>query len=246
MCRKEYTHCVRVDEDREKIALSTTGRSRLCRLCRNFHVQSIFTLTWVQKEKYKTELYLYGRVLHRKYQSAPKKIGWINKFIDQCGKGSRNSPAHPAGWRKFHSRCRHTLHFSLYFFVQFCAKLLPFRVSFVFFLFCIAVADPRGRRPPTDPNFLNFMQFLGKSGEFVCWRPPRGWRSLLWGILYPPLYWISLISRIRWIQLESVKHDWKLFCVSHSHLALWCNVMTPENPGLGVQIQEFLLLERKA
>ena len=29
----------------------------------------------------------------------------------------------------------------------------------------------RPRRPP-DQNFLNFMQFLGKSGKFVCWRPP--------------------------------------------------------------------------
>ena len=34
------------------------------------------------------------------------------------------------------------------------------------------VADPRGGAPPTDQNFLNFMQFLGKSGKFVCWCPP--------------------------------------------------------------------------
>ena len=25
--------------------------------------------------------------------------------------------------------------------------------------------------PPTDQNFLDFIQFLGKSGKFVCWRP---------------------------------------------------------------------------
>ena len=25
----------------------------------------------------------------------------------------------------------------------------------------------------TDQNFLNFMQFLGKSGKFVCLRPPE-------------------------------------------------------------------------
>ena len=25
-----------------------------------------------------------------------------------------------------------------------------------------------------DQNFLNFMQVLGKSGKFVCWRPPLG------------------------------------------------------------------------
>ena len=24
---------------------------------------------------------------------------------------------------------------------------------------------------PTDQYFLNFMQFLGKSGKFVCWHP---------------------------------------------------------------------------
>ena len=28
--------------------------------------------------------------------------------------------------------------------------------------------------------------------------------------VFPILYWISLISRIRWIQIESVKHDWRL------------------------------------
>ena len=46
----------------------------------------------------------------------------------------------------------------------------------------ISVADPRGRppyaaapsAPPTDQHFLNFMQFLGKSGKFGCWRPPPG------------------------------------------------------------------------
>ena len=45
------------------------------------------------------------------------------------------------------------------------------------------VADLRGAPGvrPTAQNFLNFMQFLGKSGKFVCWRP------LLWEILDPPL-----------------------------------------------------------
>ena len=28
--------------------------------------------------------------------------------------------------------------------------------------------------PLTNQNFLNFMQFLGKSGKCVCWRPPSG------------------------------------------------------------------------
>ena len=34
--------------------------------------------------------------------------------------------------------------------------------------------------PPNDQNFLNFMQFLGKSGKFVCWRPCPG------GLAPPP------------------------------------------------------------
>ena len=51
----------------------------------------------------------------------------------------------------------------------------------------MTVADPRGASPLRTKNFLNFMQFLGKSGKFVCWRPPRSWRPLLREILYPPL-----------------------------------------------------------
>ena len=38
--------------------------------------------------------------------------------------------------------------------------------------------------PPTDQNILNFMQFFGKSGKFVCWCPtssrvgaPSYWES---------------------------------------------------------------------
>ena len=42
--------------------------------------------------------------------------------------------------------------------------------------------------PPPGPNSFNFMQFLGKFGKFVCWRPPRGsWCPLLGEILDPPL-----------------------------------------------------------
>ena len=33
-------------------------------------------------------------------------------------------------------------------------------------------------RAPRGPNSFNFMQFLGKFGEIVCWRPP--------GELVPP------------------------------------------------------------
>ena len=30
----------------------------------------------------------------------------------------------------------------------------------------------RDARPPGGPNSFNFMQFLGKFGKIVCWRPP--------------------------------------------------------------------------
>ena len=26
---------------------------------------------------------------------------------------------------------------------------------------------------PPGPNYLNFMQYLGKFGKIVCWHPPR-------------------------------------------------------------------------
>ena len=48
---------------------------------------------------------------------------------------------------------------------------------------------PLVHTPPTDHNFLNFMQFFGKYGKIVSWHPPEGWGPLLWGILDPPLIW---------------------------------------------------------
>ena len=63
----------------------------------------------------------------------------------------------------------------------------------------IAVADP------TDQTFLNFMQILGKSGKFVCWRPAKGWYPLL----RPPLphmppwtEWQTLVKTL------SFRNDW--------------------------------------
>ena len=41
--------------------------------------------------------------------------------------------------------------------------------------------------PPMAQNLLNFMQFFGKFGNFLCWRPLDGWRPLLRGILDPPV-----------------------------------------------------------
>ena len=59
------------------------------------------------------------------------------------------------------------------------------------------MADLRGgardERPP-DLNSFNVMQFLGKFGEIVCWRPPGSWRSLLEEILDPPLDRYTVIS----------------------------------------------------
>ena len=43
-------------------------------------------------------------------------------------------------------------------------------------------------RPPGSPNSFNFMQFLGKFGKIVCWRPLESWRPLLGEILDPPLF----------------------------------------------------------
>ena len=49
---------------------------------------------------------------------------------------------------------------------------------------------------------------------------------------FPSLYWISIISRIRRIQLESVKHDWRLLiaflCLTHS----WLFGVVVKTPGL--------------
>ena len=51
------------------------------------------------------------------------------------------------------------------------------------------------RPPPGGQNSLNFMQFLGKFGKIVCWRPLGSWRPLLGEILDPPLKSI-LLQRI--------------------------------------------------
>ena len=50
--------------------------------------------------------------------------------------------------------------------------------------------------------------------------------------VFPSLYWISIVSRIRRIQLELVKHDWRLLkvflCLTHSWL-FGVVVKTPDN-----------------
>ena len=51
--------------------------------------------------------------------------------------------------------------------------------------------------------------------------------------VFPILYKIGWISRIRWIQLESSMTEgyWKLYCVSHSQFALWCSGYDWESVG---------------
>ena len=47
------------------------------------------------------------------------------------------------------------------------------------------------RPPPLGQIFFIFMQFLGKIGQIVCWRPPLwGWRPPVWEILDPPLLYV--------------------------------------------------------
>ena len=58
------------------------------------------------------------------------------------------------------------------------------------------VADLRGgaRDAPLAQNFFIFMQFSGKIGQIIGWRPPLwAWRPLLWEILDPPLWNVGFI-----------------------------------------------------
>ena len=91
------------------------------------------------------------------------------------------------------------------------------------FIHLKSVAHSRGlpRHPISDHNFLNFMQFLGKSGEFVCWCPsPKDWRPLLQGILDPPLVvhlsWLH--DNVKKAQLASIK--WLTFGVVYGMLKI--------------------------
>ena len=48
-----------------------------------------------------------------------------------------------------------------------------------FYLCSIDSGGPKG--PPGGSNSFNFIQFLGKFGKIVCWRPPRGVGAPPWG-----------------------------------------------------------------
>ena len=78
----------------------------------------------------------------------------------------------------------------------------------------LAVADLHSKmldaRPPGGPNSFNFMQFLGKFGKIVCWRPPPpgSWRPHLVEILDPPLTSVHFEC----ILFEGLKFKWHLLC----------------------------------
>ena len=52
----------------------------------------------------------------------------------------------------------------------------------------------RVTRAPPGPNSFNFMQFWGKFGKIVCWRPPEGWRPHLGEILDLPLQYKRVLT----------------------------------------------------
>ena len=77
------------------------------------------------------------------------------------------------------------------------------------------------------------MQFLGKSGYFVCWRPPRSWRPLLRGILYPPLLSTLKNSNINPDYLIITSNNTILFLHKcFSYLRMFYNIITPRKRSL--------------
>ena len=57
---------------------------------------------------------------------------------------------------------------------------------------------------PPRPNSFNFMQFLGRFGKIVCWRPREGWRPHVGEILDPPLHSQQISKKIAHSLLESI------------------------------------------
>ena len=55
----------------------------------------------------------------------------------------------------------------------------------------------QGGRAPTDQNFLNFMQFFGKSGKLVCWRP-QGLAPPPTGNLVSAPTWATSLNLFTW------------------------------------------------
>ena len=64
------------------------------------------------------------------------------------------------------------------------------------------------------------------------------------------LYYINWTSRIRWIQLESVKHDWRLLkaflCLILKVGSVGVMVMTPDWESVGWEYKNFKFFEEKS
>ena len=129
--------------------------------------------------------------------------------------------------------------------------------EFVLMLLSIFVAIKAQLRQPNDKLHL-FLHIHSQSPVFMpfllCNAKPNPKRKSFSHIInsdirvFPILYWISLISRIRWIQQESVEHDWRLLkaflclplTVGKINYDSWLRISR-----LWVEIEEFLFLERK-
>ena len=64
------------------------------------------------------------------------------------------------------------------------------------------------------------MQFLGKFGKIVCWRPPGSWRPLLGEILDPALLgvrinYMYIIEQNLWTRLVIKYDEYILVLASH-------------------------------
>ena len=80
-----------------------------------------------------------------------------------------------------------------------------------------------GCSPPHVQNFCNFMQFFGKFGKIVGWRPSQeGWCPLLQGIIDKPLKMninetpISDIITLRFLVLECLQATFLQFLPKRS------------------------------
>ena len=75
------------------------------------------------------------------------------------------------------------------------------------------------------------MQFLGKFGKIVCWRPPESWCPLLGEILDPPLV-AELERHLREPPLRTQFPD-LIFLenLAKSHAPYLPRARTTENPG---------------
>ena len=71
-------------------------------------------------------------------------------------------PIHELKWSLL--RFKYNLELISYIYIDVTCEVQVYSISSNF----LTVTDA-----PPDQNFLNFMQFLGKSGKFVCWCPPE-------------------------------------------------------------------------